>query len=94
MLYLKGEKCEIDIDECVEEPCNNGECKNSNGSYSCECLEGWQGEFCDTDIDDCEPNPCKNEGVCTDTGANSFTCDCPKFWEGKLCDTAQTKFGK
>ena len=88
-------KCEKDIDECLGEPCKNGgKCENSDGSYSSECLEGWEGEFCEKDIDDCQTNPCEHDGKCTDNGVNSFTCECPKFWEGETCNTAQTKFGK
>lgn len=29
------------------EPCeNNGTCHNNNGSYTCECMEGYQGQHC------------------------------------------------
>lgn len=36
-----------DIDECTIEPCeNNGTCHNSNGSYQCECMSGFQGHHC------------------------------------------------
>ena len=34
-----------DIDECSQEPClgvENSICKNSNGSYNCECIEGFR----------------------------------------------------
>lgn len=38
----------IDINECKENhPCqNNGTCINNNGSYICQCTEGWQGHDC------------------------------------------------
>lgn len=36
-----------DINECVSSPCyNNGSCINTQGSYVCECTEGWQDENC------------------------------------------------
>lgn len=36
-----------DIDECTIEPCeNNGTCHNNNGSYQCECMNGFQGHHC------------------------------------------------
>lgn len=36
-----------DINECVSSPCyNNGSCINTQGSYNCECVEGWQDENC------------------------------------------------
>lgn len=42
--YLPDE----DIDECSTWPCeNDGACLNSDGSYSCTCVEGWTGINCD-----------------------------------------------
>lgn len=43
MFYITN----ADIDECTEEPCeNNGTCHNNNGSYQCECMNGFQGHHC------------------------------------------------
>jgi hypothetical protein len=38
-----------DVNECETfSPCqNNGTCINNNGSYVCNCTEGWQGHNCD-----------------------------------------------
>ena len=37
-----------DIDECLAEPCGNeGTCENTDGSFTCFCVEGWTGETCD-----------------------------------------------
>jgi len=33
----------IDVDECVSDPCINGDCVNTPGSYHCKCHEGYQG---------------------------------------------------
>ncbi|XP_055958296.1 delta-like protein 1 [Patella vulgata] len=39
-----GSSCNVDIDECEESICqNNGTCTNTNGSYSCSCLQGYKG---------------------------------------------------
>lgn len=32
-----------DVDECVSNPCINGDCVNTPGSYHCKCHEGYQG---------------------------------------------------
>lgn len=39
----------VDIDECIElKPCiNNGTCYNNNGSYVCDCQQGWHGQHCE-----------------------------------------------
>lgn len=39
----------LDVQECSTiNPClNNGTCFNNNGSYSCQCTEGWQGQNCE-----------------------------------------------
>lgn len=43
----RGARCELDVDECIEEmPCENGaECRNLNGSYECVCPEFYFGIF-------------------------------------------------
>lgn len=39
----------LDVDECeVFSPCrNNATCLNTNGSYQCDCVDGWQDQQCD-----------------------------------------------
>ena len=40
-----------DVNECTEQtphPCLNGAtCRNQNGDYDCDCVEGWTGKNCD-----------------------------------------------
>ena len=44
--------CFLDIDECEENPCQNeGTCENEEGSYTCNCGEGFKGDNCDEGID-------------------------------------------
>ncbi|XP_046415905.1 fibrillin-2-like isoform X1 [Neodiprion fabricii] len=70
-----------DINECTEFPnmCVNGRCKNTIGSYSCRCNQGYaldeNGIRC-VDIDECSimHGVCGN-GTCRNTQGN-FQCDC------------------
>ena len=72
-----GTLCADDIDECtLYTPCENGAtCNNTDGSYDCVCLAGYEGRNCSINIDECLPRPCRNGGVCQD-GINQFHCDC------------------
>ena len=38
-----------DVNECqsIDLCVNNGTCINTNGSYICNCTDGWQGQHCD-----------------------------------------------
>lgn len=54
---IAGQTCEIDINECVKNPCLNGAiCQNAIGSYKCNCKSGYTGRNCETDIDNCTPS--------------------------------------
>jgi len=63
---FNGTQCETDIDECASQvdPCDavaNSECKNTNGSYNCQCKDRFvkNGLNCEVDI-------CKNYQTLTD----------------------------
>ncbi|KAK3579903.1 hypothetical protein CHS0354_031421 [Potamilus streckersoni] len=77
--YLKdSDKC-LDIDECneISDKCNQ-KCVNAEGSFSCECEEGFalstDGRTCE-DIDECERNLDNCDQICTN-GVGNFTCGC------------------
>ncbi|XP_052828928.1 protein crumbs isoform X1 [Octopus bimaculoides] len=71
-----GKNCEINIDDCVNNPCqNNGTCEDGINSYNCSCINGTEGKNCEIDINECESNPCKNFGQCKDL-LNRYQCNC------------------
>lgn len=47
MVYLSNSV--VDVDECQKtDMCkHNGTCINNNGSYVCDCTDGWQGQHCE-----------------------------------------------
>ena len=90
-IHFTGQRCEKEIDECVDFPCqNNGDCLDLVNSYSCRCLEGYIGNNCEIDLTPCEENPCKHGGVCTDYGGGEFGCECEPYWGGATCELAKS----
>ena len=42
-----GDNCDEDVDECsIEDPCANGNCSNTYGSFVCNCEDGYDGVYC------------------------------------------------
>ncbi|CAJ0575808.1 unnamed protein product, partial [Mesorhabditis spiculigera] len=43
----QGSRCDVDINECDENPCQNDAiCENTAGSWFCNCREGFHGQHC------------------------------------------------
>lgn len=77
-----GTQCEIDIDECKDQPClNGGVCQDFINSFKCSCAIGFTGSRCQINIDDCVSSPCRNGGTCHDSIAG-YTCECPPGFTG------------
>ena len=55
-----GRLCNHDIDECaLMSPCRNGgTCQNTDGSYHCRCVKGYEGKQCESNPDNCDPSKC------------------------------------
>ena len=75
-----------DVNECSTFPgiCSNGRCKNSLGSHTCRCNQGFARDetgFNCLDIDECEimHGVCGN-GPCVNT-KGTFSCDCDQGFE-------------
>ena len=82
-----GPVCDVDIDECDPNPCQNrGNCTDLINDYICTCATGYTGKSCSVNIDDCGPNSCLNGGSCIDK-VNSYTCNCVAGFTGAKCET-------
>ena len=43
---FEGSNCNININECLANPCVQGNCTDTPGSYHCDCLQGYCGTNC------------------------------------------------
>lgn len=86
-----------DIDECAERPgiCRDGTCHNLQGSFQCQCRQGFQlnaaRDAC-VDVDECarQPSLCGN-GTCVNS-LGSYRCHCyPGFKIGPNNDCIGTR---
>ncbi len=80
--------CTMDIDECtIGTYCitdNTVSCDNTIGSYTCNCVNGYNGNNCQNNINDCQDDSCSFGGTCND-GVASFTCTCAPGYTGETC---------
>ncbi|XP_011663142.2 sushi, von Willebrand factor type A, EGF and pentraxin domain-containing protein 1 [Strongylocentrotus purpuratus] len=82
-----GEACERDVDDCVNNDCENGAtCLDQVSGFICQCPPGYNGTYCEMNIDDCSSKPCLNNGSCIDQ-VSGFACLCSNGYTGELCDT-------
>lgn len=86
---FEGKQCEIDVDECLSNPCKNGAtCNQYVDSYTCTCRLGFSGINCETNDEDCTESSCMYGGTCID-GINSYTCSCkPGLVQNKLSESS------
>lgn len=96
-----GVHCEVDINECDSNPCQNGAtCEDAANSYRCHCLvpdpgqEPWGGRDCDVRLVGCQQHQCQHKAGCvpvlTEDGDHGYTCLCPPGWTGERCNTSTT----
>ena len=92
---FEGRHCELPINECESNPCQNGgKCMDAIFGYKCNCENtGFEGEGCENDIDECERNSheCTENGNCTNTAGN-YTCTCKPNYTGKRCEYSKGNY--
>ncbi|XP_078667248.1 uncharacterized protein LOC144909067 [Branchiostoma floridae x Branchiostoma belcheri] len=94
----EGDLCNIDIDECASNPCQNGgTCQDGVNSYHCHCQVGYGGENCQHDLDLCAQVACPFNWQCQDHGDHficlarsiklleSYTCSSASCPDGMYC---------
>ena len=70
------------------DPCqNNGQCRNTSTSFTCNCTQGYAGDFCQQ-YDYCAETQCDSVGAlsCENT-VTSAVCRCKAGYSGPLCST-------
>lgn len=45
-----GKFCDVNIDDCVSNPCVHGRCVDDVATYRCECQTGYYGDRCQKSI--------------------------------------------
>ncbi len=79
LLYINVEIC-INLYKFsgFRSPCEHGgSCRNVPGSFTCDCVTGFEGDRCERDIPECASNPCQNNGQCIDH-RGYFECLCTR----------------
>jgi len=80
-----GKQCQIDVDECSSDPCQNGGvCLDHIGSYQCACSYGFTGTHCEQTVEQCHNSLCNYRGYClVENDLN--VCYCVPDFHGEAC---------
>ncbi|XP_069793960.1 protein crumbs homolog 1 isoform X2 [Narcine bancroftii] len=95
-----GLHCEMDVDECDSDPCQNGgTCQNIPEGYTCHCPAGneqeifYGGQNCTDILTGCENNECQNKATCIPYLMDSqhrHHCLCAHGYTGLNCELSTT----
>ena len=86
-----GDMCEINVDDCVDNPClNNSSCVDGVNSHTCVCSPGYTSETCTvtSTVNDCDQGllgSCMN--IVNDPSPGSYSCSCLNGFSGSHCET-------
>jgi hypothetical protein len=84
-VLLIAAAAQAQLDPCDGVDCNHGSCLSTGeGSYMCQCADGYTGDDCSTVADFCAMEPCVN-GDCAN-GENNYICSCYPGWAGDTCE--------
>lgn len=79
ILYIQGQTCQTNIEECFSMPCQNGGvCIDLINGYHCNCSAEFTGANCEFLRDPCFTNPCLNNATCHLRMAKDYFCECPQ----------------
>ncbi|CAN8006554.1 unnamed protein product [Ixodes hexagonus] len=83
-------QCVRNTGSCDSNPCENGQAcvSGGDGSFQCDCQEGFEGKFCEYDVDECLEGNHNCSHKCVNTHG-SYACSCPPGLQlsddGKTC---------
>uniref|UniRef100_A0A0K0E8Y1 Delta-like protein n=1 Tax=Strongyloides stercoralis TaxID=6248 RepID=A0A0K0E8Y1_STRER len=83
-----GELCNIRLNLCqLKNTCKNGGiCKSKkDGTFSCECKNGYYGRYCQKKKKTCNEHICLNNGTCYIHSDGTPTCKCINNFIGNYC---------
>jgi hypothetical protein len=82
---FEGATCDVDLDDCLPQPClNDATCVDEINGFTCVCENSFFGVYCDQQSDFCAGDPvCMNGGICVST--STWSCLCPLGWTGRDC---------
>ena len=87
LIGFRGKTCNINIDECASNPCNQrGQCIDGINSYTCNCTgSGYTGPSCSEDVNECQTTkPCHPNATCINH-LGTYECNCQLGFTGKNC---------
>ena len=83
-----------DIDECevIDDLCGDDTCQNTDGSFTCQCADGYillLPTLDCVDDDECtDPTSCDDTAICTNTDG-SYSCSCAEGFKMHTDDTCR-----